>query len=234
MSPASLLAASLAMLAAVSPAFADEAGAMRTLALTGHGEVRLAPDMATVTAGVLSQAATARDALTANNRSMAALLDALKSAGISEKDIQTSNFSVAPRYDYNNNTQPPKLVGYDVSNSVSVMVRQLDALGPVLDQLVTAGSNQISGIAFGIAEPDAALDEARKLAVADAARKAKIYTEAAGVTLGPITSISESGGFAPPMPHVKAMRMEAADAAVPIAQGEQSLSIDVNIVWDIK
>ena len=165
---------------------------------------------------------------------MNALFAALKDAGIAEKDIQTSNFMVQPRYDYQDG-KPPKLVGYDVSNTVTVTVRKLAALGLLLDKVVQAGSNQINGIGFDVSKPDAALDEARKLATADAARKAKIYAEAMGVGLGPVMSISESTGYQPPMPMArgKAMMADAA-APVPVAAGEQTLSVDVNITWEIK
>jgi hypothetical protein len=143
---------------------------------------------------------------------------------------------VQPRYDYNNDGRPPRLVGYDVSNNVTVTVRQLDGLGKVLDQVVQSGSNQINGIQFDIANPQDATDEARKLAVADARRKAEIYAAAGGVKLGDIVSISEGVAYQPPAPimRAKAMRAEAMDAAPPIAQGEQTLGVDVNIVWEIK
>lgn len=217
-------------------AHAQSSAPPRMISLTGHGEVRLAPDLATVSAGVLSQAVTAKDALAANTASMTAVLAALKSAGIAERDIQTSNFNVQPRYDYNNEGRAPTLVGYDVSNSVTVTVRKLDTLGTVLDHVVGSGSNQINGIYFGIDRPEAALDQARKLAVADARRKADLYAGAARVTLGNMLSLSESGGFSPPPVHMqsKMVRAEAMSDAVPIAQGEQVLAIDVNIAWEIK
>jgi hypothetical protein len=166
---------------------------------------------------------------------MEKVIGALTGAGIEKKDIQTSNFMVQPRYDYNNNTQPPRLIGYDVSNSVTVIVRKIDGLGAVLDAVVSSGSNQINGIAFQVSKPDAAMDEARKLASADAARKAKLYAETLSVKLGKIISISEGGGYQPPVPvQAKMMRAEAADASVPIAQGEQIIAVDVNIAWEIE
>lgn len=228
----------VALTAFALPAFAEENAKMpRTITLSGHGEVRAAPDLAVVTAGVMSSAENARDALSANNKSMTDLLAALKNAGIDPKDIQTSNFSVSPRYEYTQDgSRPPKISGYDVSNTVSVTVRKLDALGPVLDQLVTVGSNQINGIQFLIDKPDPLNDEARKLAVADASRKADILATAAHVKLGHILSISEAGGYQPPAPvFAKAMPAGAADeSSVPIAQGEQAVAADVNIVWELE
>ena len=221
--------------ACFSPTQAEEAKLLRSISLSGHGEVHMVPDMAMVTVGVVSSAPAARDALDANTKSMAAIMAALKAAQIEMRDVQTSNFTVNPRYDYGlNNGQPPKMVGYDVSNNVTVTVRKLENLGAVLDEMVSAGSNQINGVSFQVSKPEAATDEARKLAVEDAQRKAKIYAGASGVALGNIISISEGGGYQPPTPvFAKAMRSEGA-ADVPMAQGEQAIGADVNIVWEIK
>jgi uncharacterized protein YggE len=222
-------------LIALPPAFAADDKMPRTISLTGHGEVRQAPDIAIVSIGVLSQAPAADEALAANTAAMQAAFAALKTAGIEDKDIQTANFMVQPRYDYNNEGRAPKLVGYDVSNTVSVTVRKLEALGAMLDRVVAAGSNQINGIQFDVSSPDAALDAARKLAVADARRKAEIYAAAGNVVLGDIIAISEGVEFRPPEPVLRAKAMRAEMTAdVPIAQGEQRLGIDVNIVWDIR
>jgi uncharacterized protein len=230
----SLLAASAFALAAAAftPAFAEDQKLPRTIALTGHGEARVVPDTAVVSVGVSSTAATAKEALAANSAAMTEVFAELKGENIADKDVQTSNFSIQPRYDYSDNGKPPKLVGYDVSNMVTVTVRQIDGLGPLLDKLVSAGSNQINGIVFQVSKPQAAMDEARQLAVRDAARKASVYTTAANVKLGPIVSISELSGYQPPPVQMKMMRAEAA-AAPPIAAGEESLSVDVNIVWEI-
>jgi uncharacterized protein YggE len=228
-----LAATALAVLLSVSPAIADEVHMTRTISLTGHGEVRSVPDVATVTSGVASEAATASEALAANTQAMNAIFTALKDAGIAEKDIQTSNFMVQPRYNYPEN-KAPELAGYVVSNNVTITARKIDGLGALLDKLVQAGSNQINGIAFSVSEPDAALDEARKRAVEDATRKAKIYAGATGVTLGPVVTISESGGYQPPVPMVRAKAMMADSAPVPVAAGEQALAVDVNITWEIK
>ena len=210
----------------------------RTIVLAGHGEMRSPPDMAVVNVGVTSTAATAREALDANNKTMEALLAALRASGIEAKDVQTANFSVAPRYDYNQNSQPPKVVGYDVSNTVAATLRALDKLGPTLDKLVGLGSNQINGISFTIADPQPLQDAARKAAIADARRKAVILAEAAGVSLGDVMNISETGGYQPPVPVLsKAVRMDAAGAApgsVPVAEGEQLVSADVTVTWAIK
>jgi uncharacterized protein len=225
----------LVMLFLANPSFAEDAKMNRTLSMSGHGETRQAPDLATITLGVFSTAKTARQALDANTAEMTQLMAVIKGAGIEAKDVTTSNFSINPRYQDNQTPgQPPKIVGYDVSNTVFVVERKIDGLGKLLDAAVSSGSNQINGISFGIDDPGAATDKAREAAVADALRKAQLIAKAAGVSLGNIVSIGESGGAQPPVPvYAKAaMRAEAAD--VPIAQGEQTVSADVNVVWEIK
>ena len=226
---------SLALMA--NPVFADEVKMNRIMSLTGHGEVRAVPDLAVVSMGVLSSADTARKALDANTKAMTELMATLSAANIGNKDIATSNFIVSPRYDYGqNNGQPPKLVGYDVSNNVTVTVHKLEAIGGILDKAVSSGSNQINGISFSISKPEAAMDEARKLAVQDARHKAELYAAATSTTLGNVIAIAEGGPvYQPPMQvQMSARKMSAEAANVPISQGEQVLSIDVNMSWEIK
>ncbi|MGE4247944.1 MAG: SIMPL domain-containing protein [Parvibaculaceae bacterium] len=226
----------LAAAALATPSLAQESKSMpRLLSLNGHGEVKAKPDMAVVNVGVLTQAQTAREALTQNTQAMEKVFASLKASGIEAKDIQTSNFMVNPRYQYDqNNAQPPRVIGYDVSNTVTVSVRKLDTLGAVLDTVVSEGSNQINGVMFAIADDEKLKDEARKLAVADAERKAKLYAETTRISLGQIMSLSE-GNYQPPQPvyYGKAVRADSAQS-VPIAEGEQTVAIDVNIAWEIK
>lgn len=215
------------------PALAEETPPKRTITISGKGTVKSAPDMVSVSAGVESQAPTAKDALAKNTAAMSRVIEALKSEGIDPKDIQTTNFSVSPRYDNRDDGKPPRLVGYSVYNSVVVTMHDTDKLGGVLDQLVSAGSNSIGGISFGIDKPDELQNEARKLAMADAIAKAKLYAEAAGAELGPVQTISEQGGYVPYYP--AAPRMDAAAVkAVPIEPGTQSLNIEVQVTWELK
>jgi uncharacterized protein len=217
------------------PVQAEEAKMMRTVSISGHGEVRVVPDLAVITVGVTTQGQSAREALDANTKSMKTLLDTLKKAGIEDRDMATSNFSVGPRLDYgNNNGQPPKVVGYDVNNMVTITVRKIEDLGELLDVAVSTGSNTINGISFSVSKPDDHITEARKAAVADARKKADTYANAGGFKIGNILSINEGTAYQPPMPTwAKAGRAEASDA-VPIAQGEQALSVDVSITYEIK
>jgi hypothetical protein len=221
----------------VPPSFADDPEVpQRTLVLSGTGEVRAKPDTAMVKIGVMRRAVTAREALTASNAAMAGIIDYLKKAGIEPKDMQTVNFSVNPVYLYDsNNQQPPKITGYDVSNDLHVTIRKLADLGKALDDVVSGGSNQIHGVQFTIAEPRPLQDEARRRAVADASAKAQLYSQAAGVALGQVLSISENVAQPPQPVYLKAERMAAqADGSVPVAEGEQAIEMQVNITWEIK
>jgi len=214
----------------------DDDKPMRTISITGTGEVRAVPDEASISIGNVQQAPTAAEAVKANNGAMSEVFSALKSEGIEEKDIQTSNFSVNPRYVYpKDNSGPPTVDGYEVSNQVTVRIRDLKKLGTVLDKVVASGSNQINGISFTLANPDEAENEARKRAVADARAKAELYAQAGGFKLGPIFSLVEAGRSYPPRPmRQEAFAVKAAADAVPIAQGEQTVSIQVNVTWEIE
>ena len=220
-----------------TPVFA--AGSMQ---ITGHGEVVAAPDTAYVTSGVTSQGTTAKEALDANNADMAALIETLKAAGIDSVDIQTSGFSVSPNYVYsdardaNGYQLPPKIVGYTVTNGVTVHIRDLADLGAVLDQAVTVGANTISGVTFAVEDPAELYNQARKLAFADALAKGELYAEAAGTELGALALISEQTGYNAPQPYMfKAEAAMAVDrAVVPVEVGQLTFSIDVNVNWDLE
>ena len=218
-----------------STAFSEEPALTRTISLTGHGEVRAAPDIATLTLGVFTNAETANAALDANSAAMSKLFDALKQAGIADKDMQTSSLMVSPHYsDRSSSSGQPETAGFDVSNNVSVTIRDLKSLGKILDQAVSSGANQINGLSFGIENEGPVQDEARKRAVTEAKRKAELYAATAEISLGRIVLLNE-GGFYQPQPQMfQAARMKEAAAPVPIAQGEQTVAIDVTMTWEIK
>jgi uncharacterized protein YggE len=201
-----------------------------TITMTGHGEIKAAPDTATINAGVTSSAATAVAALSANSARMTLLFDALKKLGIPERDIQTSGFSVSPQYTNGDNNNPRRLTGYMVNNDVNVRLEDVTRSGAVLDTLVGAGANQMNGIGFDIANPGPMLEKARIHAIADARTRAETYAQAASVTLGPIVSISEGGGETAPRPMFRVMAMAV---PTPVAPGEQSVTADVTVVWEI-
>ena len=211
------------------PALADEPA---TISVTGEGVVEAAPDIATISLGVTTEAPTAAAAMAANSAALAAVLDRLRAAGVADRDLQTSNLTLNPNWVGYDSGKAPKISGYTASNMLTVRVRALASLGTVLDSAITDGANTLNGVTFGVAEPRPALDEARKKAVADAIARATLLVGAAGAKLGPILSITESSGFAPPMPM---FRMEAdAAASVPVAGGEVGLTASVTVVFQIK
>jgi uncharacterized protein YggE len=216
------------------PGFAladDHLAAPATITVTGEGIVAAAPDLATVSLGVTAQGETAADAMAASSAALQAVLERLKAAGIEDRDLQTSNLSLNPNWQGGDGTTAPVIAGYVASNILSVRVRDLGKLGAVLDAVITDGANTLNGISFGLAEPDPAMDEARKSAVAKARARAELLVTAAGASLGKIVSINESGmGMPVPM-----YRMEAVlnDAPVPVQGGEVGVTANVTITWEI-
>ncbi len=200
--------------------------------MSGEGQVKAAPDMAQVSAGVTTSAPTAAGALSANTDRMRTLFAAIRKLGVPEKNVQTVNFSISPQYTDGGNNQPPRLTGYQVNNEVSVRLDDVSKLGGALDALVTAGANQMNGISFGIKDTAPMLIQARAAAVADARARAETYAKSAGVTLGAIQSISENS-YSPPRPYLRAAPMMAMEKSVPVAAGEESVSANISIVWEI-
>jgi uncharacterized protein YggE len=213
---------------------ADAPPAPRVLTVNGTGEAKAVPDRAQLSTGVVTQGRNAAAALAANARAMTAMLAALKSAGVPDKSIQTTSVSVAPQYSDAKPGAPPRVTGYEVTDTVSVIVDGLDKLGATIDALVAAGSNQIDGPNFSIADPKPLLAQARADAVKDATASAEVYAKAAGVTLGPILSIGEGASYTPVLPMGRAMAFNAKQAPTPVAAGEQSVSAGVTITWEIR
>jgi uncharacterized protein len=206
----------------------------QTLNISATAEVRAVPDTAMISAGVVTQNPTAKAAMQANATRMSAVMDAIKAAGIDAKDIQTTGINLQPQYRYAEN-QPPVVTSYQASNNVNVRIRKIDGVGPVMDALVAKGANQINGPTFTLANEEAALDQARKEAVARARKRAELYADAAGLRVKRILSISEGSSIAPPMPMMRAMAMESkqAMADTPVAPGETSLSVTVNMMFEL-
>jgi len=218
-----------------SPARAAEATMPgRTITVTGDAEVASKPDQARLSAGVVTQAETAAAALNANSAAMNRVFAALRMAGIPENRMQTSNFSVQPQYApfRPENPEPQRIIGYQVSNNVTVTVDDLTKLGSTLDALVRSGANQLGGIQFMIADPKPLAERARALAVVDAAAKARTLAMAAGVTLGSVMAIQESTNTRP-IP-VFAMARAVAQEAAPIAEGEERVNVNVTMVYAIQ
>ncbi|MET0182351.1 MAG: SIMPL domain-containing protein [Caulobacterales bacterium] len=204
------------------------------LSISAEGKSTARPDMGTINLGVQTDGATAAAALAENSRRMNALIAALRRAGVAERDIQTSNISVNPQYVYEER-QPPRLTGYQASNTVTAKVRNIDRIGAVIDAAVAAGGNTVNGVSFSHQNPDAQLDAARTDAIEEARRRAGIYARAVGMSVGRIVSISEGGGYSPPIPMPMYARADVANAAAPpVAPGEIDTTINVAVVFELR
>jgi len=225
-----LVAASLPL--KTPAALAHDEPQKRTISLVATGAVKATPDKVDISTGVTSEAKSAREALDQNTEAMAKVVEALKVDGIEPKDIQTTNLSVSPVYEQRKEGTAPFIVGYRVTDAVRITVRDTKKLGAILDKVVTLGANQIDSIEFGVEEPEALKDEARKLALKNVTDNAKLYAEAAGVGLGQILSISEEESSYQPRFAPAATRMEMAKD-VPIEAGTASVEVRVRVTWDI-
>jgi uncharacterized protein YggE len=222
----------LAILAA-APASADVTTtpiAGTALDVSATGTSTRAPDIATISAGVVTQASRAGDAMTANAKAMTATIAALKRAGVADRDIQTQSINLQPQYRYGDN-QPPVLTGYQASNRVSIRIRDLAGAGGVIDALVAAGANQIDGPTLTVEHPEAALDEARAKALSTARARAELYAKAAGLHVRRIVRISESEG-SPPIVRPMAMMAKRAETT-PVEAGEQELTVNLSVVFEL-
>ncbi|MBI1493338.1 SIMPL domain-containing protein [Halocynthiibacter styelae] len=209
-----------------------ENAAPRVITVQGQGQVSVVPDMAQVSIGVETRAANAAEAMAGTSDKMAALMAVATEAGVEARDQQTSNLNLRTDLRHTNNGQPPQVMGYIATNMLTIRLRDLDSAPQILDQLVSAGANQLHGVQFTVQDPKPHLDEARQLAVADALAKAALYAQAAGAETGNVLRIEEpqsGGGGVYPM-----ARMEmAASAGVPMAAGEQNIAASINLVIEI-
>ena len=213
-------------------AFSEEQPFRRTITLAATGTIKTTPDKVEISTGVTSEAPTARAALDKNTEAMSQVIEALKGDDIEPKDIQTSNFSVTPVYDQRKEGRAPVLVAYRVTNSVRIILNDIGKLGAILDKVVTLGSNEIGSVEFGVSEPEALKDEARKEAMRNAIANAKLYAEAAGVELGRVLTVSEEEGGFIPRYAAAPTAMEMAKS-VPIEAGTTTVEVRLRVTWEL-
>jgi uncharacterized protein YggE len=235
-----LLTATLLLATAFSPvalAAQERERKEPVIVVSGEGDAAIAPDMAVLSLGVAETRKTARDALDVANSAMSAVIEALKKQGIAPRDLQTSGLSIQAQYAYPQNEdgtpKPPVLTGYAVSSTLTVRVRDLAKVGAIIDQAVTLGVNQGGDIRFTNEDPAKTVATARAAAVRDAIEKAKTLADAAGVKVGRILEITETGNAEDPRPLMSARMAKQAEDAVPVEGGENSYSINVNVTFAI-
>ena len=237
--PAGVLLVALAALFFSVIVAADSDDAQPAIRVTGEGVARIAPDMAVLDLAVTREAATAREALDANSAAMKQVLGEMRTQGVEERDLQTSNFSIQPKYVYpkpksTGEREPPRIVGYTVRNTLTIRVRDISRVGAILDKSVTLGVNEGGNIRFTNNDPSAAISQARVDAVHDAMAKAKTLAGAAGVKTGKLLELSEQS-YSPraaPIARAEMMMSRAADA-VPVATGENSYKVHVSLAYAI-
>jgi hypothetical protein len=236
-----LLLAAFAALSA--PAYAQAPGPLAPaegIVIQTTGEVRVKPDLATVQAGIVSEGKTAAEALAKNTPALAKLIEAVKAAGVAERDLSTSQVSLTPRMTQpgsSSSPQPraPRIDGYEARTGITVIVRDIGKAGPLIDALAAAGANDMSGISFGLAEPEKAKHAARAKAAEAARGRASLYAERLGVKLGELVSIVEAEAEPParPMNDGRLYRMAAAGAPMQVEPGEITVSAALRTVWRI-
>ena len=203
------------------------------LDISATGEVTRVPDVAIISAGVVTRSTTATGALSEAADRMARVLAALKRAGVEDRDVQTSNVSLNPEYRYQQD-QAPQLVGYTASNQVTIRFRDIRNSGKILDALVGEGANQINGPNLTIDKPEAALDEARAKAVATARARAELYAHSLGLRVARVVAVSESGGYAVPPPAPPMVIQSLARADTKIEPGEQKLQVTLAVTFELQ
>jgi uncharacterized protein YggE len=229
----------LAALFLSSVAAADSNDVQPIIRVTGEGIALIAPDMAVLELAVTREAATAREALDANSAAMTQVLGQMRQQGVEERDLQTSNFSIQPKYIYpsqqsTGEREPPRIVGYTVRNTVTLRIRDISRVGEILDKSVTLGVNEGGNIRFSNNDPSAAIDQARVAAVHNAMAKAKTLAEAAGVRTGALLELSEQARTPRAVPIARAeMMMSRAADSVPVAAGENSYKVQVSLAYAI-
>ena len=232
------LATALALGAAAMPTHAQTLPAAVStdgtlLSVSAQAETTRVPDIAHLSTGVVTQAADANAAMRANAAQMTRVVDAIRKAGIAERDIRTSGVNLHPQYRYADN-QPPTITGYEARNTVDITVRKIGELGGIMDALVAVGANQINGPSFEVDDKEGAYDEARRAAIEKARARAQMYAQTLGMEVRRIVSISEgNGGFGPHVPMMAMARMDKAEAGTPIAPGESTLSVNLDVVFEL-
>ena len=236
---------SIAAVVVCTSAFAQPATASHepatvdTISVSGTGHVSLTPDRFSFTATVQTMAPTVEEAVNENNQKVAAAIAALKTAGAKAEEIQTANFSIYPQQDYSQQQQgkPPRIIGYQVSNSITITRKQISDAGRLLQAAISAGVNQTSGLSFSVSDPTRGRDDGLRAAFADARAKATLFATSAGRVLGPAIAIAEGGAMQPPQPRPMARNVMAAQVVtdqVPVESGSSELTFSVSVVFAMK
>lgn len=228
----------LAMMALAPAAMAQTSGQEPgKLHISVEGTASAVPDMARLSAGVITEANSANEAMAQQRSRMNRVIAAVRDSGVEERDIQTAGINLSPIY--RQDREKPgdqRISGYRASNRVTVIVRELKRVGGALDALVAAGANNIGQVSFAFSKEDELLEKARENAVGELEARRDFYARVAGLKIGRLLSLSESGGIRPPRPMEFAVRAESMDAKAPtpVSPGESEVSVGLSAVYEIQ
>lgn len=209
--------------------FADEA---RQITMQGQGVVITEPDLATVRLGMTQKGKSPAEAMAMNARVMATVLELLRAQGVASRDMQTDSLTLNADWVHDPKTGQNNVDGYVASNILAITIRDLDRVGPLLDLAINAGANNLMSLNFGLTDSRPQQDQARVSAAKDARAKAELYAAALGLTLGPISHVSENGHASPPT-MMRAEAMFDAGAATPVEGGSLSVEVSVTVTWQL-
>jgi uncharacterized protein YggE len=225
----SIARANTTTLPVTTPSGAPVAG----ITVQGVGKITLTPDLATISVGIQSQAATAAKAQQAASAAMTRIIDAVKKAGVADIDLKSQWVSLQPQYAYSpSGTVPPRVTGYQANQALAIKVRAIETTGAVIDAAVAAGATQVSGISFSVADPTAATAQARNAAMADAKKRAQALAQAAGVSLGTLLTVTEVSAPSP-VPYMAGDVKAGVDVATPVQVGTTDLEVTVTATFAI-
>jgi uncharacterized protein len=224
----------LAGCGSLAPAAAEQTN--HTIDVSGRGTVDLSPDIARVNIGVRSQSPDVGQALEENTANAEAIIKRLIDLGVDQNDIQTRNFNVYPQQNREPGPESEMTESqtFMVENTVSVTVRDLDSLGEILSAMIREGANTIHGVTFDVEDREAAIAEARSLAIEDAKTQAETLAEAAGVSLGEIHSIRINESGSEPVERAVQMEEAAGGGDVPISGGQLTIRVTANLTYGIE
>lgn len=203
------------------------------ITVQGVGTITLTPDLATISVGIQSQAASAAKAQSAASAAMTRIIDAVKKAGVADVDLKSQWISLQPQYDYASGSSTRRVTGYQANQALAIKVRKIETTGAVIDAAVAAGATQVSGISFSVADPTTATAQARSAAIADAKKRAAALAQAAGVSLGSLLTVTEVSAPSP-VPYLAGDLRTAQDGTTPVQTGTTDLGVTVTATFAIR
>jgi hypothetical protein len=219
----------------VSGVWAEDASKLRTVRVQGEGKITAVPDQAEIVFGVVEDSAQLKDASAKARKKMQAIFAAIKSFGISEKDFQTIDYNIQPKYKYDKNGNEVQRIGYTVTNRIKVLVKDLDQVGQVLEAVTEKEVGQVEGPNFGFSDPSKLGLEALKAAMADAHTKAETLARSGDAELDKVFSINQISSYMPtPRPMMAFKAMETEGNAPPVARGQSDVNAQVEVVYLLK